>query len=96
MLNGQICSWSLQWCLKKHWKAASDPAWWQVLPSQQCLEDLVWWMMLELLLWEVPFVKTPLEQTLFTDASLHIWGGVPSWRVSSLRGVDSSGEGVTH
>ncbi|MPC66123.1 hypothetical protein E2C01_060268 [Portunus trituberculatus] len=39
---GRLHSRSLQWCLKRHWRAASDPPWWRVPPSHQCLADLFW------------------------------------------------------
>ncbi|MPC47740.1 hypothetical protein E2C01_041496 [Portunus trituberculatus] len=42
--GSQVCSQSLQWCLEKHWMAASDTARGRVSPSQLCLEDLFWWM----------------------------------------------------
>ncbi|MPC73783.1 hypothetical protein E2C01_068120 [Portunus trituberculatus] len=42
--GSKVRSRSLQWCLKKHWKAVSDPPWWWVPPSHLCLADLSWWM----------------------------------------------------
>ena len=72
--GGRVRSRSLQWCLKQQWRATSDPVWWRVPPSRQCLEDLCWWTVPEHLLAGAPFVLAPPEQTLFTDASLHGWG----------------------
>lgn len=65
---------SLQWCLKRHWRAASDPDWWRVAPSRQCLEDIQWWLVPEHLLKGAPFVVAPPVQTLFSDASQLGWG----------------------
>ena len=72
--GGRVHSRSLQWCLKSHWKAASDPTAWRVPPSQRCLEDLFWWMDPAHLCRGAPFVMAPPEQTLFSDASHYGWG----------------------
>ncbi|MPC52941.1 hypothetical protein E2C01_046823 [Portunus trituberculatus] len=37
--SSRVCSWSLQWCLKKHWRTALDPPGWRVPPSQLCLAE---------------------------------------------------------
>ena len=72
--GGRIRMRALQWCLKRHWKAASDPDWWRVVPSPQCLVDSAWWMASENLLRGAPFSSPSPEQTLFTDASQQGWG----------------------
>ena len=72
--GGRIRVRSLQWCLRRSWKAASDPDWWRVAPTSQCLADLAWWMTPENLLQGAPFTVPPPDQTLFTDASRRGWG----------------------
>ena len=74
VLGAQLRMRSLQFALRGHWSASSDPPLQPVPLTEECLEDLRWWREEGRLSQGVPLMTPPPEMHLFTNASLEGWG----------------------